>query len=312
MGSAFLGVSTIWFVIGVGWFIAHLGMVDTRGRRLMSLLAFSVGSPALMFTLMSRASLEHVFSHTVIVNVLAVAAVMVVYLTFARVLFRPATGESVIGVMASSYTNAGNFGLPIAIALLGDATWTAPILLMQIGVILPICIAILDVVAVRRAGHALTWTKYLLLPFKNPITIGILLGLGSNLLHLVPPVTIMKPVEMIGDISVPLMLLAFGVSLRLDPLPGKGAHVRHSWFTIVLKCALHPLIAYGLGVALGLTRTELYGVVIMGALPAAQNVYVTATKYEESEMLARDAVFWSTILSVPAILLIAALLGPGA
>ena len=42
MLAAVTGISTIWVVIGVGWLIGHLGIVDSPGRRLMSLLAFSL------------------------------------------------------------------------------------------------------------------------------------------------------------------------------------------------------------------------------------------------------------------------------
>ena len=45
MQGAIGGISTIWVVIGVGWLIAHLGLVNQGGRRLMSVLAFTVGSP---------------------------------------------------------------------------------------------------------------------------------------------------------------------------------------------------------------------------------------------------------------------------
>ena len=67
--------------------------------------------------------------------------------------------------------------------------------------------------------------------------------------------------------------------------------------------------AWAVGTLMGLSGTDLYAVVVLGALPAAQNVYVTATKYGQGELLARDAVFWSTILSVASLLVIAALLG---
>lgn len=310
MLSALGGISTIWLVIAVGWLIAHLRLVDAGGRRLMSLLAFSVGSPALMFGLLSRASLAHVFSRTVVVNALAALAAGLAYLVVARSLLRPTAEESVIGYLASSYTNASNFGLPIAIALLGDATWTAPVLLMQVGLVLPLCIALLDVLAARRSGVRLTWSRYASLPFRNPITVGILAGLAANLLHVRVPRPVMASVDMIGQTSVPLMLLAFGISLRLDPLPGRGPHLAHAALTIGLKTVGHPLAAWLIGTALGLTGAELYGVVVLAALPAAQNVYITATRYDRGELLARDAVFWTTIASVPVLLVVAELLGP--
>lgn len=309
MQGAIGGISTIWVVIGVGWLIAHLGMVNHGGRRLMSVLAFTVGSPALLFSLMSTADLQHVFSHTVLVSILAVVIAGSIYLALAIPLFRPSLGDGVIGFMSSMYTNAANFGLPVAVALLHDATWIAPILLMQLAFIMPICLALLDVAAKRSEPGSTRWVSYLSLPFRNPITIGILAGLAVNLAGVQVPEVVMRPIDMVGGIALPLMLMAFGVSLRLDPLPGKGPHRAPMWIATAIKVVVHPFAAWAVGTLMGLSGTDLYAVVVLGALPAAQNVYVTATKYGQGELLARDAVFWSTILSVASLLVIAALLG---
>nr|WP_255622105.1 AEC family transporter [Tessaracoccus sp. OS52] len=153
--------------------------------------------------------------------------------------------------------------------------------------------------------------RYLSLPFRNPITIAIIAGLLFNLAGITIPDPVWAPIDMVGGIAVPLMLMAFGVSLRLDPLPGIGAHSAQAWFTVALKVVLHPLAAWLIGRAFGLEGAELYAVVVLGALPAAQNVHVIATRYDESELLARDSVFWSTIASVASLLVISALLGPG-
>ena len=307
--GAISGISTIWVVIAVGWFIAHRGLVNQPGRRLMSTLAFTVGSPALLFSLMLEADLAHVFSRTVLVTIAAVAVVGVLYLAVAIPAFKQSLGDGLIGFMSSFYTNAANFGLPVAVALLQDGTWVAPVMLLQLAFIMPICLAILDVAASRRTGRRTNPWKYLLLPVRNPITIGIVAGLAMNLLGVGVPDFVMRPVEMIGGIALPLMLLSFGVSMRLDPLPGKGPHRAPLWVAVALKVVVHPLAAWAIGSAMGLQGTDLYAVTILGALPTAQNVYITASRYGEGEMLARDAVFWTTILSVASLLVIAALLG---
>lgn len=59
----------------------------------------------------------------------------------------------------------------------------------------------------------------------------------------------------------------------------------------------------------GLSGHELLAVTVIAALPSAQNIYVIAARYEVGELLARDSIFTSTLLSVPVITLIAGLLG---
>lgn len=310
MHDALTGIGTIWLVIGVGWLVARLGLIDQAGRRVMIGLAFSVGSPALLFSLMSNASLDHLVSLTLVASLLAVIATMVAYLVISGLWFRPGAGDRVIGVMASAYTNAANFGLPVALALLQDATWVAPILLLQVGVIMPFCLALLDGIKARQGGQPFRLWHYLVLPLKNPITVGITLGLVVNLLSVAVPEAFGAGVDLVGGMAVPLMLLSFGVSLRLDPRPGAGPHSAHMWTTVALKVLFHPLAAWFIGgPLLGLQGTDLYAVVVLGALPAAQNVYVMASTYRQGELLARDAVFWSTIWSMGTLLVVSALLG---
>ena len=109
--------------------------------------------------------------------------------------------------------------------------------------------------------------------------------------------------------AIPMLLMAFGVSLWLSPLPGKGPHSFELWVTMAIKLLLMPLAAIGIGMLFGLARHELFAVAVIAALPTAQNVFVISARYRVREMLARDAVFWSTILTVPTIVAISALLG---
>ena len=59
--------------------------------------------------------------------------------------------------------------------------WMAPILLVQVGVIQPVCLAVLDMEKARKGQGTLSVTKYLTLPIRNPITVGIVLGLIVNI-----------------------------------------------------------------------------------------------------------------------------------
>jgi predicted permease len=52
----------------------------------------------------------------------------------------------------------------------------------------------------------------------------------------------------------------------------------------------------------------LFASVVLAALPAAQNVYNFASRYEQGVALARDTVLLTTILSVPVLVVVAALL----
>lgn len=302
MQQALTGYLTIWSVIGAGWLAAHLGALTHTHRRVLSHLAFVVASPLLLFSLVSRASLDHLFAGTLLVSAFAIAAALALYLVAARVWFRPGQRGSVIGALCSAYTNAGNLGLPVAAYVLGDMTWMAPIMLIQVGFLQPVAMVMLDLASARERGVRLTVSRYVSLPFRNPITVGTLAGLGVNVAGLSFPAQLWAPIDLIAAMAVPAMLIAFGVSLRLDPLPGNGPHRNELVVILLIKVLLHPLVAFLLaGVVLRLPLSDVLAVTVIAALPTAQNIYVIAGRYHVRQLLARDAIFWSTILSIPVI-----------
>jgi len=292
--AALSGYVTIWTVIAVGWLAAHLRVLDQPARKVLSRFAFNIASPVLLFTLLARADLRHLFSATLVVSALAILITGVGYLVVVRVFLRPRTfSADVVGSLCAAYTNAGNLGLPVAAYVLGDMTWMAPILLIQIVVLQPTALALLDAQQGTVEGRG--WTHYVSLPFRNPLTLGSLAGLAANLLGWQVPELVWAPAAMLGATAVPAMLVAFGISLRLDPLPGRGPHVA--------ELLVHPAVAFVLAtVVFGLPMPQVLAVTVLAALPTAQNIFIIAGRYHVGYRLARDAIFISTLASIPVII----------
>lgn len=307
MEGVVLGFATIAAVIGVGALIAHLGVVDLGAQQVLNRVAFFVASPALLLTTVAEADVSDVLSRSLVATVAAVVVAATTYAVIAAWRWRRTPGELVIGSLASSYVNAGNLGLPVAAYVLGDAAFVAPTLLLQLLVLQPTALAVLDAdVRGRRPSVA----DILLRPFTNPLTIGTLIGLLLSLTGWRLPTVVSDPVELIGAMAVPGMLLAYGIALRLGP--GFGGEVPPGELTLtsVLKLAVQPLVAYAVAHhALGLSGHPLLAVVVCSALPTAQNIFVHATRYDRSTTLARDTILLTTLGAVPVIALVVWLLG---
>ena len=80
------------------------------------------------------------------------------------------------------------------------------------------------------------------------------------------------------------------------------------WVSVVWKLVVVPLLALGLGAALGLRGPALLVPITTAGLPSAQNVFMYATRYGAAKPLARDCVLLTTAGFVPVVLLAAALL----
>jgi len=304
--QALEGLSTIWLVIAAGWLLAHVRVFDDPARRILARTAFNVAMPALLVQMMSHADLGRVFSRPLAVSVLAIALAIVAYVLVATLVLRRPLGHQVIGALSSSYTNVANIGLPIATYVLGDATWVAPILLVQVGILQPAALMILDA---RRHTGRVPIKRYLVMPFRNPITVAVAVGVLLRVTNLQLPDVLGSAVDSVGKMAVPLMLLAFGVSLRVDPMPGKGSPAAELWVVQGIKLLLQPVGAYALATwVFHLDAHSVLAVTVLASLPAATVVHIIATRYRSAEQLARDSVLWSTILCVPVVIAVSGLL----
>jgi predicted permease len=300
------GFAVIAVVIGVGYVIGRQGHLGEHGREVLTKLAFHVASPALLFTTLARADLSVVFSSRLLVTAMstAVAAGVFVAVGAAR---DWGVGRTTIGALCSSYVNSGNLGIPIAVYVLGDASLVAPVLLFQLIGVTPVALTILDLSGKGEKGPL--WLR-LLTPLRNPIAVGSLAGVAVSALGVKVPAPVMDPLTLIGNMSVPAVLLAFGISLCGSTMPGRGAERGPVLLSVALKAVGQPAAAWTLATAVfGLRGHQLLDVVVTSALPAAQNLYTYASRYRMAEALARDSILLSTVLSVPVLVVVAALLG---
>lgn len=292
------GFAAIWLVVGVGWLLAHTGILRAESQQVLTRVSFFAGNPALLLVMMSTADIRRLFAWNLLVTVLATIGTGLVYLLVARLAWRLDRMQTVIGCFCSAYVNAGNMGLPIAAYVLHDVTWIAPLMLVQVGVLQPLGLALLDAEVSRQAGNRLDVARYVSLPFRNPMTIAVLAGLLLNLTGTSIPRTLETPLSMLGGLAVPTMLVAFGVSLRLGPLPGKAGRTAEMVVDSALKVLVHPLLALALARIAGLDHTATVAVVVLAGLPTAQNVFTHAVRYDTDVPLARDVVFITSIASI--------------
>ena len=312
MGGVVAGFVTILSIIGLGVLLAHLKILDVSAQHMLTRLTFYVAGPALMVTVLGGTEVSRLFSANLVASVGGVILSAGIYICLARLVWRRSAGDTVIGAFASCYVNAGNLGLPIAAYVLRDASQVVPMLITQLVFLQPLGLAVLDVIA--RSGRPeqpqRSWLLRLGQPLANPLLIGSLIGLLLSVLHLELPAAVHNPLALIGGMAVPAMLLAYGVSLRTGPLPGAGEPPAQIAVIVALKLVVQPLAAYLLArYVLGLESIELLAVTVVAALPTAQNVFTFAIRYRQGEVLARDAIFVTTLGSIPVLFGIAALLG---
>lgn len=299
------GFTIIGIVVGLGYLVERLQILPADAGRVLNRFAFFIALPALMFTTLAGADLRIVFSSRLPVAAASFLAMAAVYALVVGAVMRRGLARTTVGAVGAALLNANNMGLPVAAYVFGDPTQVAPILLFQLLFATPVCLAVFDVLSRGKVSLATVLSQ----PVRNPIVLGSALGVLVNLLGWSVPSVVHEPLHMLGGAGIPLILTAFGMSLRGSrPLsvPGQRAE---TLLAVGLKVAAMPVVAFLLGRFLfPLAPQDLYAATVLAGLPTAQNLFNFSARYQQNVSLARDIVLLSTVASVPALLLVSAVM----
>ncbi len=299
------GFGIIAIVVIVGYLVGRFKLLGGRADFVLGRIAFFVLQPALLFTILARADINSLFGTQLPIAAICAVAMIGVFLLVALVVWKRKVPEAIIGALAAGYQNSNNIGLPLSLYVLGNAAASAPIIMMQTAIIAPIALTILDV----TTGEKRSIGRTLLAPLTNPMIIASVLGVICAGFHWLPPDPVMAPLDLVSGAALPILLINFGMSLAGDRVLKPGPYRKDVLLASGLKLIAMPVLAWVVArFIFGLSGHALFSAVVLGALPAAQNVFNYAQRYDRGREIARDAVFITTAGSIAALLVVAWLL----
>ncbi|MFD9124616.1 AEC family transporter [Kitasatospora sp. NPDC059571] len=300
----------IWILTAIGYLVGRTGLLGAPAEQVLSRFVFHVAMPAALFTMVARTPLGAFANSSMVAFVAGTVIASGLGLAAGRWLFGREPADQAISGMAAGYVNSGNLGIPVAVQVLGDASFVAPVLLFQVLVVTPIVLSALDAGTGTTRSAAARVRRAVLLPLRNPIILGAGLGalLSATGLHL--PAVLGHSFDLLGAAAVPTALVTLGMSLhgrRAAPVTGLTAE---TGVAVAIKTVVQPLTALAVGsLLLHLPPHQLLAVVLLSALPTAQNVFTYAREYNRNTALARESVLGSTLLSMATLSTIAWSLG---
>jgi predicted permease len=182
------------------------------------------------------------------------------------------------------FMNAGNMGIPLAFFAFGQAGMQRATLMF---VIITFMQYSLGIYILNGRGN---WRE----SFRLPLIYAAVAGLLINLAQVKIPEILLQPVAMLGQATIPIMLISLGYRLHeVDSLQWGhalgGAIVRIFGGFAVANIAV---------LAIGATGVNRQVLLLYGALPAAVINFVLTEKYRQDPALAASIVVISTSLSV--------------
>ena len=198
------------------------------------------------------------------------------------------------------FSNSGNYALPVVLFAFGREALayasvyfvTSAILVYTVGVF----VAASGSPGVRRALRGVA---------RVPAIYAVAAAAVIMLTRVEVPQAVMRPVGMLSDAALPIMLLVLGMQLERAVMPRQPMAVATA---VALSLAVGPLAGVGLAVLLGLAGPARQAAILMAAMPAAVVTTVLALEFDLDPSFATSAVFVSTMLSPFSLVLIIAYL----
>lgn len=186
--------------------------------------------------------------------------------------------------------NAGNMGIPSALFAFGEAGMQRATLLF---VMLTFLQYSLGIYILNGRGN---WIEI----FRLPLIYAAVAGLSVNLAQISLPELLLQPIAMLGQATIPIMLISFGYRLHKIESLQLGRALGGALLRIFGGFAAANIATQLVG-AQGVNRQVL---LLYGALPAAVVNFVLAEKYRQDPALAASIVVISTLISVLAVPLV--------
>ena len=241
-----------------------------------------------------------------VLGVYAAAALALVTLTIWLTLSkRVHMKDAAFGALVAAFPNTGFMGVPLLVALLGEAA-AGPVIctiLVDLFLTSSLCIALARAHDAEPGKPLAALQQALRGALSNPLPWSIALGLSVAGLGLTLPGPAATVIKMLGDAASPVALFTIGAVLWRA---GQHAHSRTPaalYLPVALiKLLLHPSLVFGLGAAaqaLGarLSDFQLMVLTLAAALPSASNVSLLAERYGADNGRVARIILASTVLA---------------
>ena len=290
----------IFGLLMVGYFTIMLGWFDKTAIRGLTRFVFDFAVPMLLLRTVSTAKLPEEIPWNFLGSYyLGTMLVLFSGLIIVRIMYRITFSEQVVSAFSCSFSNTVLLGIPLVLLAFGDQG-TLPLFII-IGthgfVMFPLFTIMMEIGQIGKAPVKTLFAKTLYGLITNPLVIGLLGGLGCNLLG----ITLWKPLDeiakLLGNAVTPGALFALGATLA-------GFRKKIQWkelpMVVLMKIIVHPLLVWLLAVIVfSLTETIWIQVlVILAALPTGVNPFLFASRYNAGLLLSSGAVFISTFISI--------------
>jgi len=288
-------------LVGLGEQEDSIDVVSGAIRKVLHTLTFSFAGPAFVFTALRESEVAMAsLGEPALVAVIMYAVLTLIAFVVAAV-GRWDSRERRAAVLALASKNCANYGLPVILFAFGED-----------GVVIGTVFVITHILVHMTVGLSIaSWSgedgllRRLMNALRFPYAYAIGLALLLRALSIPVPAAIARPLALLGEMWIPLMLILLGVELS-------GVRIARVWraatLLTVVKLIVPPLLALGLTALLGITGLTRAVLIVQSSMPTAVNGLLVARQFDTRPDLVASTLLLSTLGSLLTISVILAFL----
>jgi predicted permease len=199
--------------------------------------------------------------------------------------------DASFGALVAAFPNSGFMGVPLLVALLGQASAGPTIVTMVVDMVITtsLCLALSRLDGADEHGARKAFMNALKGVLSNPMPWAILLGALTSASDWKLPQPLTQTLGLLADAASPVALFTIGAVLARSQMLAAAGHAQAPRLgdylpVALLKLFLHPALVFLVGVmairwGLPLERSVLKVLVLIAALPSASNVSLLAERF---------------------------------
>ena len=286
----------IFLVMVLGWFLRQIGMLDEHFVTVANRFNFKVTLPFMLFRDISGVDIRAIFDLKYVLFCALASTACFWFIWGGVKLFLKDKSMRGAFVQASFRSSAAVMGLAFIQNIYGSSAM-GPLMIVGAVPLYNIYSVIVLTFEGNDAAEGRSTDKIkkaCINILKNPIIIGIFLGMIAALLKIQFPTIIDKSINTVAQMATPLALIVIGAGFEGRKALAK---IKPTIAAAMIELVVQPLIFLPVAAWLGFSGEKMIAILIMLASPTTPSCYIMAKSMKNDDVLTASIIVTTTLLA---------------
>lgn len=284
----------IFFVIVIGYVLKRIGMLNDKFIEVANKFNFKVTLPILLFTDIGATNIIKNFDTKYILFCAVVTSICFWSIWFFTKKFMKDSYMTGAFVQASFRGSAAILGIAFVQNIYGNSGMAPMMIIGAVPLYNIYSVIVLTFEGKNGKQGSGNIKKACINIIKNPIIIGILLGMLISLLNIRFPQMVDKTLKSFAVMASPLALVTIGAGFQGRKALAK---IKPTLVASLIKLVVQPAIFLPLAVYFGFRDQKLVALIIMLGSPTTASCYIMAKNMDNDGILTTSIIVLTTLLS---------------